>query len=166
MNEKKFIILIAIVTLFVMVGGVFFLTSTSSSAPQVAVSSKAKADFGQTDSDWGKINYSGEKATKTFVIKNTGADDLKIFNIKTSCHCTKAHLSIDGVDGPEFGMTGISSWVGKVKPGKEAKLVIVFDQTYHGSQGVGSITRYTSVETNDPSNSKITFTTSGTVVKK
>lgn len=166
MNEKKFLILTAIVTLVITVGGVFFLSSSTSSAPQVEASSKAKASFGTTDYDWGKINYSGEKATKTFVIKNTGSDTLKLFNIKTSCHCTKAHLSIEGVDGPEFGMSGISSWVGEVKPNKEAKLIIVFDQTYHGPQGVGSIIRYTSVATNDPSNSKITFTTSGTVVRK
>lgn len=165
MNEKKLIILIILVSVLIMVGGIFFISSTNTSAPQVAASSNAKASFAQTDYDWGQIDYSGPKATKTFVIKNNGTDNLKLFNIKTSCHCTKAHLNIDGIDSPEFGMTGIFSWVGTVKPGNEAKLVIVFDQAYHGSQGMGPIVRYTSVETNDSSNSKITFTTSGTVTK-
>jgi len=165
MNEKKFFILIGFTTLVIVIVGVFFLGSSNSSAPQVAVSSKTKASFGKTDYDWGKINYNGPKATKTFAIKNTGSDTLKLFNVKTSCHCTKAHVSIDGVDSEDFGMEGFSSWVGEIKPGKEAKLVIVFDQTYHGPQEVGPIIRYTSVETNDSSNSKITFTTSGNVVK-
>lgn len=165
MNEKKFIILITIATFLIIGGGIWFISATDTSVPQVTASSNAKISFGQTEYDWGKINYSGKKATKTFVIKNAGTDILKIFNIKTSCHCTKAHLTIDGVEGPGFGMTGVSSWVGEIKPGKEANLVVVFDQAYHGSQGVGPIVRYTSIETNDPSNSKITFTTSGTVVK-
>ncbi|MCL4354817.1 DUF1573 domain-containing protein [Patescibacteria group bacterium] len=166
MNEKKFIILIALATLLIMGGGVYFLTATSSGSAQVAASSRAKALVDQTDFDWGKINYDGPKATKVFNIKNTGTDTLKLFNIKTSCHCTKAHLTINGKDGPDFGMTGISSWVGEVNPGQEAKLTVVFDQQFHGPQGVGSVTRYISVETNDSSNSKITFTASGTVVKE
>lgn len=165
MSERKLIVLIALATLIVMIGGVYFLTSGNSGAAQVTASSKAKVVASETNYDWGKINYNGQKATKTFIIKNIGTENLKIFNIKTSCHCTKAHLSIDNINGPDFGMSGISSWVGQVKPGKEAKLVIVFDQTYHGPQGIGPIVRYTSVETNDPSNSKITFTTSGTVIK-
>lgn len=165
MNEKKFTITIVIVSILILVGGISFISSTNTSAPQVAASSKAKASFDKTDFDWGKINYNGPKATKIFIIKNTGTDNLKLFNIKTSCHCTKAHVTIDNVNSPEFGMTGIFSWVGEIKPGDEAKLVIVFDQAYHGLQGTGPIVRYTSVETNDPSNSKITFTTSGTVFK-
>lgn len=164
MKDKKFIILIILSTLIIMFGGVYFLSSTSSGSPQVAASVNAKANFGQTDYDWGKIEYSGEKATKSFVIKNTGTEILKLYNIKTSCHCTKAHLTINGVDGPEFEMGGNSPWVGEIKPGQEGKLTIVFDQTYHGLQGVGYVARYTSVETNDPAHSKITFTTSGTVV--
>ncbi|OGH05823.1 MAG: hypothetical protein A2W22_05130, partial [Candidatus Levybacteria bacterium RBG_16_35_11] len=145
-------------------GGVFFLSSTDSTA-QVSPSPDAKAIVSARDFDWGKIKYDGPKATKVFTIKSAGTASLKVFNIKTSCHCTKAHLTIGGVDGPEFGMTGTSSWTGEIKPGKEARLVIVFDQSYHGAQGLGPVARYTSIETNDPSNSKIVFTTSGTVIK-
>ncbi|MCL4354280.1 MAG: DUF1573 domain-containing protein [Patescibacteria group bacterium] len=165
--NKKFIILIIFASILIMGGGIF-LTSSSSTDIGVASlqpSSKAKATVRETDFDWGKINYSGEKPTKTFTIKNTGTDTLKLFNVRTSCHCTKAHITIDGVSSPDFGMVGTSSWVGDVRPGKEAKVVIVFDQAFHGDQGLGPVVRYTMVETNDPSNSKITFATSGTVVK-
>ncbi len=165
MNEKKLFIIIGIATILILVVGVFFLSSSNSLSSQTTASSKVKAIASETNYDWGKIDYNGPKATKTFVIKNKGSENLKLFNVKTSCHCTKAHISIDGTDSPDFGMSGASSWIGEVKPGKEAKLVIIFDQSYHGPEGVGQATRYTSVETNDSSNSKISFTTSGNVVR-
>ena len=103
--------------------------------------------------------------TKSFAIKNTGTGILKIFNIKTSCHCTRAYITIEGVDSPSFGMSDLSSWVGEVVGGKEAKLTVVFDPAFHGPSGVGPINRFVSVETNDRANTKLTFTLTGVVIK-
>lgn len=165
MNEKKFIILISVVTTLILVGAVF-LVSNQVSTSQISASQNAKAyTVEPTSFDWGDIPYAGPKATKTFAIKNTGQDSLKLFNVKTSCHCTQAHVTINGQASPDFGMSGISSWVGEVAPGKEAKLIVVFDQAYHGPQGVGPVTRFVSVETNDKGTPKLTFTLTGTVVK-
>ncbi|MBI4080929.1 MAG: DUF1573 domain-containing protein [Candidatus Levybacteria bacterium] len=178
MNDKKYIFIIGALTLIILFGGVV-IVSNSSSTPQISSSQNARlqlpsqSDGGQakaetvepTSYDWGNISYSGTKATKTFTIKNTGSDPLKLFNIKTSCHCTKAHVTIDGKDSPDFGMSGISSWMGEVPVGKEAKVTAIFDQTFHGPQGIGPITRFVSVETNDRGTPKITFTLTGTVVK-
>lgn len=162
MNEKKILILVSLVSLVILIGGVF-LVSGSSSTPQVTASQNAKAVLGATSADWGRIPMNGGLVSKEFIIKNTGTDPLKLFNIKTSCHCTKATVTIDGNESPEFGMSSVSSWVGEVKPGSQAKLKVIFDPLYHGINGLGPISRYVNVETNDKSNSKLTFTVTGTV---
>ncbi len=165
MNEKKFIILMVVATMALLFGGVFFLSKTTSTL-QVIASHNAKAYVADATSfDWGNIPMYKGNATKAFAIKNTGTDTLKLFNIKTSCHCTKAYATIAGVDSPSFGMDSLSSWVGEVPKGTEAKLTVVFDPAYHGPQGTGPINRFVSVETNDRVNTKLTFTLTGNVVK-
>ncbi len=164
MNDKKFIIIISALTLVIIIGGITLVSR--SSTPQITASQNAKAQTQDpTSYDWGTIPMSEGNVTKTFSIKNTGTDFLKIFNVKTSCHCTVANIAIDEKTSQNFGMSGISSWIGEVSPGKEAKLNVIFDPAYHGPQGVGPINRFVSVETNDPGTSKITFTLTGTVVK-
>lgn len=164
MNDKKVIIAMIISTIVILFGGIFFLTKTST--PQIKASQNVKAYVSDATSyDWGNIPMYKGNITKAFTIKNTGAGILKLYNIKTSCHCTKAYVTIEGADSPSFGMSGLSSWVGEVLAGKEAKLTVVFDPAFHGPQGTGPINRFVSVETNDPANSKLTFTLTGTVVK-
>ena len=162
--EKKLIILTIVSTIIIVVAGSVWLSS--SSAPQISASQNAKAYvISPTSADWGQIPMYKGTVTKEFTLKNTGTDTLKLFNIKTSCHCTKAHMTIDSNDSPDFGMDSYSSWVGEVAPGKEAKLSVIFDPAYHGPQGVGPISRFVSVETNDKTNPKLTFTVTGTVFK-
>lgn len=165
MNDKKFIIITALLTLVIMFGGITLLSSSSSS-PQTSVTQNAKAEtIEATSFDWGNIPINGGSVSKSFTIKNTGTEALKLFNVKTSCHCTVANVTIDGKTSENFGMSGISSWIGEVKPGKVAKLTGVFDPAFHGPQGIGPVTRFVSVETNARGNEKITFTLTGTVTK-
>lgn len=162
--ELKLVLLTIVSTIVIMGGGIIFLNS--SQTPQATSSQNAKAyTISPTSADWGQIPMYKGNVTKEFILKNTGTDTLKLFNVKTSCHCTKAHLTINSKDSPNFGMDSYSSWVGEVAPGKEAKLSVVFDPAYHGPQGVGPINRFVSVETNDKTNSKLTFTVTGTVFK-
>ncbi len=162
--ELKLVLLTIVSTIVIMAGGMIFLSS--SQAPQVTASQNAKAyTIDATSADWGQISMFKGNVAKTFTIKNTGTDTLKLFNIKTSCHCTKANVSIGSDESPNFGMDSYSSWVGEVAPGKEAKLSVIFDPAYHGPGGVGPINRFVSVETNDKTNSKLTFTVTGTVFK-
>lgn len=164
--EKKIIIIGIIVTVLILVVSIVWMSSTNVDAPQISASQNAKAyTVSATSADWGQIPMYKGDVTKVFVIKNAGTDTLKLFNIKTSCHCTKAFITINGTDSPRFGMDGISSWVGEVAPGKEAKLSVDFDPAYHGPTGTGPITRFISVETNDKANSKLTFTVTGNVYK-
>ncbi len=165
MREKYVIILLALVTILILGGGVILISGISTTSTGIMTSTKAKAIAPVMEYAWGNIPYAGGYATKSFSIKNTGTEVLKLTNVKTSCHCTKANLTIDGKDSPYFGMSGVSSWIGEVAPGKEAKLNVVFDPAFHGPQGIGPVERYVSVETNDASKSKLTFTLTGTVIK-
>lgn len=164
-SEKKILLFIILISIAIIFGGIILVGGNSPSAPSVAASSNVKVAVNRDSFNWGNIPINGGFAIKTFFIRNTGTETLKLFNIKTSCHCTKAHLTIDGKDSPDFGMSGISPYTGEVKPGKEAKLTVVFDPAFHGPQGTGPIERYISVETNSQENSKLTFTLTGVVVK-
>ena len=163
MNDKKIIIAGIILTFLLLSGGVLILSNTIPS--QISPSQNAKVVIDQKTYDWGTILYNGGNATKTFVIKSTGTDTLKLSNIKTSCTCTKAQVTIEGKSSPDFSMHSTSSWVGEVSPGKEANLTVIFDPTFHGPTGIGPIERLVSVETNDSSNPKLEFSLKGTVVK-
>ena len=165
MNERKFIIIIFVLTAIILFGGIYVLTITSNT-PQISTSANAKAYVSDSTSfDWGIIPMNKGNVTKTFTIKNNGSDILKLYNVKTSCHCTKAYITINNADSPSFGMDNLSSWTGEVAPNQEASLTAVFDPAFHGPQGVGPINRFVLVETNDKSNQKLTFTLTGTVVK-
>lgn len=165
MNDKKIIIGFVVLTLLILVGGVFVLSSTNTAPVKITASQNAKIEIDQKTFDWGNIPYSGGNATKTFNIKNTGTDALKLTGVKTSCDCTKAQISIDGKTSPYFSMHSTSSWVGEVAPGKEAQLQVIFDPAFHGPTGVGPMERLISVETNDIQNPKIEFFLKGVVVK-
>lgn len=164
-TEKKVFINMVVLTLFILVVATFFLSNSSSSAGKVKPSENVRIELPERKSDWGQIKMSEGDVLKTFTIKNSGTGVLKLTNIKTSCHCTKAQIVIDGTSSPLFGMNDVSSWVGEVQTGKEAQLMVIFDPNYHGPTGVGPIERLVSVETNDPKEPKLEFSLTGTVVK-
>lgn len=162
--SKKVLIIFSALTLLLLGGGIYVLSATSSS-PKITVSQNAKVTVAEKNFDWGNIPYSGGNATKTFTIKNTGTETLQLNEVKTSCTCTKAQVSIGGKTSPYFSMHSTSGWVGEVPAGKEAQLTVIFDPAFHGPSGVGPIERLVSVETNDPANPKIEFSLKGVVVK-
>src|SRR3989344_3428544 len=96
MNDKKIIIGFVVLTLLILGGGVYILSVTIANPAVVTSSQNAKVSVDQKTHDWGTIPYSGGNVSKTFTIKNTGTDSLKLTNIKTSCACTYAQVIIDG----------------------------------------------------------------------
>lgn len=164
MNGKKIIFGFTMVTLLILGGGVYILSS-SSTYPQITSSLNAKVSAESKTYDWGNIAYSGGDVSKTFIIKNTGTETLKLTNIKTSCTCTKAQIDVDGKVSPYFSMHSQSSWVGEVSPGKEAKLNVIFDPVFHGPAGIGPIERLISIQTNDINNPNLEFSLKGIVIK-
>src|SRR3989344_8601982 len=117
MNDKKIIIGLIVLTVLILGGGIFVLSSTGATPAKITASQNAKVEILEKTFDWGNIPYSGEKVTKTFTIKNSGTDILQLSGIKTSCTCTKAQISVDGKTSPYFSMHSTSSWVGEIPPG-------------------------------------------------
>lgn len=165
MNDKKIIIGFIVITLLILGGGIYILSTTTSSPVEITTSQNAKAQVDQKFFDWGNIPINGGNAIKTFSIKNSGTDILKITGVKTSCTCTKAQIIIDGKTSPYFSMHATSGWVGEVAPGKEAQLKVIFDPAFHGPTGVGPVERLISMQTNDAQNPNLEFSLKGVVVK-
>lgn len=165
MNQKKVLIAFIVLTVAILVGGIYILSVTSTAPQKVITSQNAKVNVDQKTHDWGQIAYSGGNVSKTFTIKNTGTDVLRLTNIKTSCDCTKAQVTIDGKNSPFFSMHSTSSWVGEVAAGKEASLTVIFDPAFHGPTGVGPMERLISVQTNDINNPNLEFSLKGVVAK-
>lgn len=165
--EKKFILGITVITILILGGAIIF----SSSLPSKAVlsgSKEANLEIPHSSYDLRTIPYDKGVITHSFPIKNSGAGELEIANLSTSCMCTTVYLKSKDGKSEAFGMKGMSkqsSWVGKLKPGQTAEVIAVFDPTYHGPQGVGPVSRLVSFETNDPDSPYVELSFSGTVIR-
>lgn len=164
MIEKRIIVGMIITTVVIIIGGVFLMSNTANSS-QVGVAKNVKVVALQKEINFGTVRMNSGNVVKTYKVKNTGTDVLKLVNMKTSCHCTKAYVTIGSQESPTFGMSGVSSWIGEVKPDETATVTVIFDPAFHGPGGVGQINRFISLETNDASNKKITFVLNGYVTK-
>lgn len=163
MSDKKFILGVIVVTLFIMAGGV--LLASKMASPQIQATADAKVTVSETVFDWGTIGMESGKAEKSFEIKNTGSETLKLFGVKTSCDCTTAQLIQGNTTSPIFGMHTESSYVLDVAPGGKADLKVIFDPAYHGPTGVGPATRQITVSTNDPDKQRLNFILTAMVTK-
>lgn len=165
--DKKVLLIIALLTAVVLFGGVFVLSNSGNPA-SITKTSGAKIETSHKDYDFKDIKYDGGNAMHAFPIKNNGSKDLVLANFSTSCMCTKVYFKKGNEKSSPFGMKGhaaASSWKGVLKSGEGAEVVVVFDPTAHGPQGVGPISRLASFETNDPENPYVEFAFSGVVVK-
>ena len=165
MNQRRLTVGLAILTLAILVGGVAVVGRTSSQS-SISASPEVNVEIPEVFHEWGTIPIDGPVVEKTFTIRNSGSDILKLSNVQTSCMCTEAQVTIGNEQSPYFGMHGQSSWVGEVPPAQEALLRVTFDPAYHGPTGVGQITRLVSLTTNDSDQPKIEFTLTANVVKK
>lgn len=160
---KALIIGVAI-TLILIIGGTFLVAKTNNSASLVQ-NQNVQVAVDKSTQDWGTIGINDGKVQAEFILTNSGTGALQLANVVTSCACTTAQVVIEGKSSPYFGMHTKSGWTGQIDPGKTAKLIVEFDPLFHGPQGVGQITRQTTVETNDPNQPKLTFITSAEVVR-
>jgi hypothetical protein len=100
------------------------------------------AEFSAKQFDFGTIN-SGDKASHSFKITNTGKSDLVLRNVKASCGCTA--LKYDKL----------------IQPGQSTDLQVNFDSRGKSGRQNKSIT----VITNDPKNSTVVLRVVGVVNK-
>ena len=89
----------------------------------------------------------GEIVSKDIVIKNTGASDLLIGDISTSCGCTKGELDRS-----------------TITPGETATLHITFDSGAHGPEFNGELVRQVFIPSNDPAAPETVIEFSATVL--
>lgn len=160
-SNYKIPIILGIITIIVLVGGVFLMPANTKE--QISENPQAKAYLDHDYYDWGNIDINGPHIQHEFVVKNEGSAELEIANVETSCMCTTAYVVVGDLKSPPFGMHARSAWKGKVKPGDEAKIIVDFDPLYHGPQAIGPIERLISFNTNDPENSSVELKLNGNV---
>ena len=105
--------------------------------------SETKMNFGEASMKKGKV-------TRSFSIKNEGAEPVIVTKVYTSCMCTVASLiTANGKEGP-FGMPGhgiVPSISAAIAPGETAAVEVTFDPAAHGPAGIGTVERVITVET-------------------
>ncbi len=152
----------------------FTVGQRSSSSPSSSSSSSSgtpKYESSETRHAFGDIPMSVGKVTKIFDVKNSGDADLEISDISTSCMCTEARFIVDGKRSPAFGMKGHGKsptfWKGKLEPGQEGQLEVIYDPNAHGPSATGPITRTVTVVSNTDGvdDSRTVYTVTGKVVK-
>ena len=82
--------------------------------------------------DFGRIPQYGGVVEAVFAVKNTGAKDLLIRDITTSCSCTTAEVSSSVIQAE-----------------KKAALTVRFDPDFH-EEPLGVFKRTVFIQTNDP----------------
>mgnify|MGYP001593599679 CR=1 FL=1 len=171
--NKKIVLGFLLFTLLIIGGGVLLANNLPSNTARtlgvkIEKTPGAKVEIPETTFDFKNVSYSGGNIEHKFLIKNAGDKELKIANLKTSCMCTTVSFKSIREQSPTFGMEGHSKtvdWTGVLKPQEEGEMIVIFNPTAHGPQGVGPFSRFASFETNDPDHPYIELSINGTVVK-
>ncbi len=85
---------------------------------------KAKLVFDNMVHDFGKIKENGGRVTHKFSFTNTGAEPMKISNVKTSCGCTTPDWSREVIPAGGKGLVSVA-FDPKRRPGEFNKSVTV-----------------------------------------
>lgn len=145
MSKKAVYILLA--TLFLIGGGVYFMTRNQNAVADTNLPKIEAQDVQVTPEsyDVGKMIMKNGFVTREYEIANKSKSVLRIKNIVTSCMCTKAQVQFEGKRTRFYGM----EMQGAKNPNIDfdipaestAKLIVRFDPAAHGIQGVGPINR-------------------------
>ncbi|MDO8581627.1 MAG: DUF1573 domain-containing protein [bacterium] len=131
------------------------------SAPIAAIpGQEPQLVLSDTSVDLGTMNVSEERS-KDITLTNTGNGPLIISRIRTSCNCTLADITINGVTMSGFNMEAHNSfvlkrWTGTIAPGESATLKAIYRPFVMPVQG--PVERIVSFNTNDPQNPAVEIT--------
>lgn len=165
---SKFTIFSVVLTL-VLIGAFVIFASSSNSKQGIVSSSNYSKDSKQkptavapkTSEDLGKMKVSDEKYAD-FLLENKGNRPLQITRITSSCNCTFGKILYEGKESEEYGMHSRGLGVaGEIAPGKTATVRVIYRPFIMPVYGF--IEREVYIETNDPSNSNLTFKVTATV---
>ena len=152
-TDTKIILGAVGVSLALIIGAVVVLGKDNS--PKRETLGTATMTIDKKSADLGQMKVSDEKET-TFTISNTSDSTLRIWNIKTSCHCTFATVTINGKETGEFSMnTGgpLGNWIGEIPAKQQATLKVIYRPSLMPVQG--PVSRQVNFSTNDPNNEDI-----------
>lgn len=158
-----FVLGIAIISIFVLFGGIVFAYKSSGKPMQtysVANGDRPKAQIPVDRADLGEMVVSDIRMAD-FTIKNSGSKPLQISDVSTSCDCTFAEITIGGAVSPRFSMHTTSSWQGEIGPGADAKVTAIYEPAKMPVQG--RVERTVHLRTNDPQKPDIALTLSADV---
>lgn len=157
--NSKVIIIGTIISLILLVGGLFWL-SRPEVKPEVLTANAGRLATSETAYDFGSISMAKGLVTHKFSITNSDSVAATITKLYSSCMCTKAKLYVSGKEWGPFGMPGmaaIPSIAAVIAPGESAEIEAIFDPAAHGPAGVGKIDRMVTAELNGQSSLKFNF---------
>ena len=108
----------------------------------------------RTTHDFGIIGV--ETVSTNFTITNDGDGDLWLYNISTTCDCTKATLYYKGQPSPTFKLTGNPDYKFRIPPSGTGRLQVSLDTSYFSQSG--PIYRLVNFSTNDNDHSDVEIT--------
>jgi hypothetical protein len=116
-------------------------------------------NFGQLSKKQGKIQ-------KIFELYNKGTAKLIITNIKVSCSCVTASLTVGKNKSPYFGTSqgAVAGWEAIINPGASAELEVIVDLG-HSAINVGKLIRDINVTSNDIINPEVTIRVEADVIE-
>jgi hypothetical protein len=146
-ERKNKFVKYSVIAVIVLVAA-FYLFNRDSNLAEAAI---IKLD--PTGYNFGDVSVRGGVVNTVMTIKNEGGSDLIINDMDSSCGCTTATISKDGVEGPVFGMkmhgTNPVGWSETLRPGETALLNIYYNPMVHPDLR-GPVTRAISLYSNDP----------------
>jgi len=111
----------------------------------------------------GQVSKKQGKIQKVFKLYNNGTAPLIVSNIKVSCSCVTASLTVGKNKSPYFGTQGApSGWQAIIEPGASAELEVVVDLS-HSAITVGKLFREITITTNDIINPEVSVRIEGGV---
>jgi hypothetical protein len=90
-----------------------------------------------------------------FRLKNTGTEPIEISQVRTSCMCTFAEITLQAGKSPEFNMAmhndaAANGWKGVLEPGEEAVVTVIYKPALMPVEG--SVARNVKFATTDARN--------------
>jgi len=109
-----------------------------------------------TSFNLGQVSKKQGKIEKVFKLYNKGTEKLIITDIRVSCSCVTASLTVGKNKSPYFGTQGVpSGWQVIIEPGQSGDLGVVVDLN-HPAIVIGKLFRVINITSNDIINPDVT----------
>ena len=160
-KDTKILIGVLVFSFLLIVG--FAVWQGGKESPTKEVAATASVDIkdlevNPSSYDVGTIKMKDGNIVKTYEVKNTSQESMKLQRIATSCMCTKTKIKIGDKETREFGMEGMGDKNPPINlelPSEQtATVTAIFDPAAHGPKGVGPFDRTVFLYFSDPAGTK------------